>query len=390
MGPRRPFLLLAVAAAAILATSGCAKASRGSGAGGPSRRVGVALELSGTVRRPLSELAFSELERQVAQRGGRLVDGREGETASGRVPGLDARCLYTKLAGRDGAQILRSLAEEGRDLVVAVGPSFSSSLSEVARDFPRVRFAIIGAGLGGMPAAPNASSYSFDGAQGSFLLGALAGYMVSGEDRPGVAKPKLGFIGGADTPAVHACQAGFQAGAAYAAPALRRPGSLLALYCGRYAAAFDDPEVARAIALSQLKKGARVLFLAAGASGRGAAQAAFEAGALAMDYSEDTLSEETLSEDKATGSVSAAIAPRSDVAMASLIGELFASGTVSAGAKALSAKDGALDVAVAGAKREVLAAYLPLVEQARERIASGEIEVPGDDASAAEFISALK
>ena len=87
---------------------------------------------------------------------------------------------------------------------------------------------------------------------------------------------------------------GFQAGAAYALPALRKPGSLLAQYCGRYAAAFDDPAVARAIADSQYKKGARILFHAAGASGRGlfdAARAAVFLHGRAGDQAADEKSE---------------------------------------------------------------------------------------------------
>ncbi len=378
---------LAVLLAVLLAgggfaavAAGCSKDPAGVGRG-PSRRIGLALERAAVAGRfALGDLAYAGLERQVRERGGRIYDLAEGQEPKGRAAGLDARCLASALEGRDGDQLLRVLAEEGRDLIVGVGPSFSGPLARVAKDYPRTRFALIGADAGALPEAPNLASLSFDDAQGAFLIGALAGYMVSGKDMPGAPKPKLGFIGGADTDATEAYQSGFQAGAAYAAPALRKPGALLAQYCGRYAAAFDDPAVARAIADSQYKKGARILFHAAGASGRGLFEAARAAGALAMGSGGDPVG----------GPVVASMREGADVAMSRLIEELFSTGTVKAGARTLGLKDGAVDFAIDAALRDSLASILPRVEEARARIASGEIAVPSDGEAAARFIKSLK
>jgi basic membrane protein A len=371
--------ILLVAALFGLALVGC---SRGKGAigGAPSRRVALALEARPETGGTSScDLAYAALEDQVRRRGGSLVEGAEAQAPRLRGPGLDARCLYSRLDGRDAEQLLRVLAEEGRDLVVAVGATLSGGLARVALEYPRVRFAYIAPSLGpagGLPdGAANLTIVRFDGAQAAFLVGALAGYMVSNEK-----KPRLGFIGGADASPVHAFQAGFQAGAAYAAPELRKGGGFLAQYCGRYDAAFSDPEIAHAIADSQFKKGAHIVFHAAGASGRGLFEAARGSGRLAMGSGTD----------RAVDPVIAVATERADVALSALIEELFSSGTVKGGVRVLGIKDEAVGYELSESRGDELAPFARRLEELRARVVSGEISVPSDGEALARFIKGLK
>jgi basic membrane protein A and related proteins len=371
-------LATAILATAILATAlvsaGCSRPPSRAAAAGPSRRIGIVLEgASGDSRGSAGELAAAALERLVRERGGRLSEGPE--EGRGRPAGLDALVLHSRLEGRDDEQLLRFLAGEGRDLVIAVGPRFLGSLARVARDFPRLRFAVIGAGDGGRAAAPNVTAIAFDEAQAAFMVGAFAGLMVGGESAA-----KLGFIGGMEGAATRSCQAGFQAGAAWASPGLRRPGFLLAQNCGRTEAAFSDPAAAQAIAVSQFRKGASIVFHAAGASGRGLFAAASAAGRLAIGSGGDRLSE----------CVVAATRDRADVAIALLVDELFATGTVRPGLRLIGLKEGAVGYDVDDTRKATLVAFLPRLEEARGKILSGEIQVPGDEESAARFVKALK
>jgi basic membrane protein A len=317
--------------------------------------------------------ARAALERQVLERGGRLSEGPE--EGRGRVAGLDVLVLHSRLEGKDDEQILRFLAGEGRDLVIAVGPRFLGSASRAARDFPGLRFAVIGVRDRDLPAMPNLASVRFDEAQSAFMVGVLAGLMVAGES-----KARLGFIGGMDSSTTRSCQAGFQAGAAWAVPALRAPGLLLSQYCGRTEAALSDPAAAQAIAASQFKRGAAIVFHEAGASGKGLFAAARAAGRLAIGSGGDRLGD----------CVAATTRERIDVAVAILVDELFATGTVRGGSRLVGLKEGAVGYDSDDSRKATLVAFLPRLEEARGKIQSGEIQVPGDEESAARFIKGLK
>jgi basic membrane protein A and related proteins len=340
---------------------------------GPSRTLGAAFLASGAAGGALCESVRAGLERAVRERGGRITE--DAPAPSPAVAGIDLHFLSSKLDGRDDEQILRALAEEGRDAVIATGGRFASVLPRVARDFPRVRFVLIGAPRDFRDASANAAYLAFDDAQGAFLAGALAAYMLSGAP-----KAKLGFVGGTDEPGGRAYQAGFQAGAAYAAPAFRRGGAFLAQFCGRQSGAAFDQATAEAIAASQYKKGAAIVFHAAGAAGQGVYAAARKAGALAMGSGGDLPG----------GEVVAATVEKGEIAVALIVDELFASGSVKSGARLLGVKEGAVDCALGQGAKEGPAAYPARLGALRELIASGSLRVPYDDASEADFLGSLR
>jgi basic membrane protein A and related proteins len=321
----------------------------------------------------------------VRTRGGRIVEEvsyNDASSIDASIPGpssgglaLDVRVLSSRLEGRDDEQILRFLAAEGRDLVIAVGARFVPALARVARDYPRVRFALIGAPRGYRDSSANAAYLAFDDAQGAFLAGALAARMASSS----APKPKLGFVGGADDQAGRSYLAGFSAGAAFAFPAFRRQGALLAQFCGRVEGAYSDPAAAETIAASQFKKGAAIVFHAAGASGQGVYSAARKAGLAAMGSGGD----------RPGGIVAAATVERGDRALALLVEELFASGGVKAGFRLLGLKEDVVACVLDMGAKDGPAAFAASLDALRERIVSGEIRVPFDEASGAEFLKSL-
>jgi basic membrane protein A and related proteins len=334
--------------------------------------VGAAFLGIGSRRGNLGDSVRSGLELASRERGGRIVE--DAPATASPVGGLDLHCLSSKLEGMDDEQILRVLAGEGRDLVIATGARFAPALVRVARDFPGVRFALVGAPRGLRDVPANAAYLCFDDSEAAFLAGALAARLVGAKPRP-----KLGFVGGADDQGNRAYQAGFQAGAAYVLPAFRRQGAFITQNCGNSEGAYSDSATAEAIAASQYRKGAAIVFQAAGASGQGVYAAARKAGALAMGSGGDAPG----------GVVAAASIERGDAAVALLLGELFASGTVKAGSRLLGLKEEGVGLVYDLSAKDGPAAYAAGIDALRERIVSGSLSVPFDEASEAEFLKSL-
>ena len=157
---------------------------------------------------------------------------------------------------------LRNLAEIGCDLVIGVGSLFTDAITIVADEFPDTKFAIID---GFIPDKPNLVSLLFKEHEGSFLVGMIAG-MRAIED----SKDIVGFVGGMDIPLIHKFEAGYRAGIHYVFPEC----TILSDYAGDTPEAFADPAKGKELALAQYDNGAWVIYHASGLTGAGV----FEAG----------------------------------------------------------------------------------------------------------------
>jgi basic membrane protein A len=157
---------------------------------------------------------------------------------------------------------LRNLAEIGCDLVIGVGFLFTDAITIVADEFPDTKFAIID---GFIPDKLNVVSLLFKEHEGSFLVGMIAG-MRAIEDGENI----VGFIGGMDIPLIHKFEAGYRAGIHYVFPEC----TILSDYAGDTPEAFADPAKGKELALAQYDDGAWVIYHASGLTGAGV----FEAG----------------------------------------------------------------------------------------------------------------
>ncbi len=167
-------------------------------------------------------------------------------------------------AQREQAQ--RRMAERGANPIVGIGFAQGSSLEKVAKEFPKVQFAIIDSVIN----LPNVESIVFKEQEGSFLVGMMAA-MAS---KTG----KVGFVGGMDIPLIRRFQCGFEQGAKYANP----KAEVSANMTGTTPTAWNDPAKGAELAKSQFAKGVDVIFAAAGGTGVGVYQAAKDAGKLAI------------------------------------------------------------------------------------------------------------
>ncbi len=163
-------------------------------------------------------------------------------------------------------QAIRRMAERGANPIIGIGFGQASSIEKVAKEFPKLNFAIIDM----VVKLPNVESVVFREHEGSFLVGAMAA-MAS---KTG----KVGFVGGMDIPLIRRFQCGYEQGAKFANPKIE----VFANMTGTTGAAWNDPVRGGELAKAQFSKGADVVFAAAGGTGMGVYQAAKDGGKLAI------------------------------------------------------------------------------------------------------------
>jgi len=163
-------------------------------------------------------------------------------------------------------QAARRMAERGADPIVGIGFSQGSAIEKTAKDFPKLKFAIIDS----VVTLPNVQSIIFKEHEGSFLVGMMAA-MAS---KTG----KVGFVGGMDIPLIRKFACGFEQGAKYANPKAQVTTNMT----GTTPAAWNDPARGGELAKAQFAGGVDVIFAAAGGTGNGVYQAAKDGGKLAI------------------------------------------------------------------------------------------------------------
>jgi len=163
-------------------------------------------------------------------------------------------------------QAKRRMAERGADPIVGIGFSQGTSLEKVAKDFPKIKFAIIDSVVN----LPNVQSIVFKEHEGSFLVGMMAALASK--------SGKVGFIGGMDIPLIRKFACGYEQGAKFANPKAQVTTNMT----GTTPAAWNDPARGSELAKAQFAGGVDVVFAAAGGTGIGVYQSAKDAGKLAI------------------------------------------------------------------------------------------------------------
>src|SRR5579884_593892 len=162
--------------------------------------------------------------------------------------------------------LLRAFAERDFDLIIGIGFAQKEAVKKVASQFPERHFAIVDSQVD----LPNVRSLLFEEHEGSYLIGAIAA-MTS---KTG----KIGFVGGMDIPLIRRFEMGYEAGAKKINPDI----SITANYVGVTSEAWNNPPKGKELAMSQYDSGVDIIFIAAGASGLGAMDAAEERKKLAI------------------------------------------------------------------------------------------------------------
>lgn len=262
-----------------------------------------------------------------------------------------------------GEKELRRLAQNKTDLVIAMGYYFTEMLPQVAKEYPETKFVLIDNNLPNLKSEGNLTCVTFKDQEGAFLAGAAAAL----KSRSG----KIGFVGGAEIPAVQNFAVGYTAGARYINPKLE----VLSTYVAAGTEGFNDPEKGRALALDQIKNGADVIFQAAGASGLGVLKAAAAQKILAIGV--DTDQSYALPEAEREY-VLTSILKGVDTAVYDAV-KLRLDNKLTGGTIVLGMQDGVETYAENDINRNLLAGIKPRLEEIKAKIVGGEIKVPASE-----------
>lgn len=244
-------------------------------------------------------------------------------------------------------QAIRRMAERGASPIIGIGFGQASSIEKVAKEFPKLQFAIIDMVVD----LPNVQSVVFKEQEGSFLVGTIAA-MAS---KTG----KVGFVGGMDIPLIRKFECGYKQGALFANPKAEVIGNMT----GTTGAAWNDPARGGELAKAQFSQGVDVVFAAAGGTGIGVYQAAKDSSKLAIgvDSNQNHLH---------PGTMLTSMLKRVDIAVYNV-----AKGH-KAGMTVLGLKEGGVDYAVDANNAKLITPEIKKkVEAAKADIISGKIKV---------------
>lgn len=247
---------------------------------------------------------------------------------------------------------LTTFANQGFDLVFAVGFAMEQDLKDVAPQFPGIKFAIAD---GNAPDLPNCAALQFKEEQGCFLVGFLAASMTKTKT--------IGFVGGMQIPLIEKFEAGYKAGAKTADPNVK----VIASYTNEW----EDINKGSTQADQQIGSGADIIFHAAGKCGLGVIQAIKEKGAgyyaIGVDRDQD---------DEAPGRVLTSMVKRLDVAVYDTI-QRTKDGKFEPGVHLYDVKSGGIGLSeMKYTKKDVPAETLAKLDKITKMIADGSIAPP--------------
>jgi basic membrane protein A len=244
---RRALLLITL----LAALAGCGGGSNeGAGtttaAAASAIKVGLVTDIGQLNDRGFNQLAYQGLKHAQRELG---VKGRvlQSATASEYVPNMT------------------TLARQGYDLIVGVGFAQGDAVDSVALQFPKTRFLIIDVDQASLKHQPkNVDGLLFREQEVGYLAGYLAGLQSKREGGKNV----IGSVGGMKEPPVDRFIAGYRAGAKASDPGVQ--------LLNGYSQDWDDQAKCKELALNQIQAGAQVVFQVAGGCGLGALDAARE------------------------------------------------------------------------------------------------------------------
>lgn len=338
----------AAAAAGVLALTACDSAAEegGGGEGGDEEsaselQVGLAYDVGGRGDRSFNDSAYRGLERAAEELG---VETNDFEPSDGEAESAKEDRLAT-------------MAEEGYDVVIAVGFAYDGAVRAVAPEYPDVHFAIVDSEIADVD---NVTSLVFAEEQASFLAGAAAA-LTTEEDH-------VGFVGGVETPLIRKFEAGYAAGVEHVNEDITVEVDYLSQppdFSG-----FSDPAKGRETAQAQYDRGADVIYHAAGASGNGILESA-----VANDFTfigVDSDQYENAAEDQKPHVLTSAI-KQVDVAVFELI-SAATEGEVEGGVQRFELADGGVDYTTSN--EEAISPIQEQLDEIKQQIIDGEIEVP--------------
>ena len=271
-------LLVVLMTISVLALVGCKKEEKAAAAEEETmeaepRLVAMATDVGGLGDKSFNDGAWAGLQR-----------------AEDEMDNVEARVVESNQM-TDYVPNLSGLAEDGAEIVFAVGFLMAEAMVEVAGMNPETYFAGIDIELDPETAPDNALGILFKEQEAGYLAGVVAGLLT--KEYAGVSDKLnddnvVGMVLGMDIPPVERYQAGFYAGVKSVNPDCR----VLSVVTG----VFDDTAKGKEAAIAMIDQGADIIFQVAGLTGVGSINAAKEAGvaAIGVDVDQNNVAPETV------------------------------------------------------------------------------------------------
>jgi basic membrane protein A len=239
-----PWVVMAVAALSLALVSGASASKAKPASKAATYKVGLVTDIGGLNDRGFNHLAYVGLQQAQSKLG---IQGQvaESKSAADYIPNLS------------------NFAQQGYNLVIAVGFLMADAVDAVAVKFPNTKFAIIDYDASTLKDKPgNVQGILFKEQEAGYLAGYLSGLEVKAQHKKGV----FGSVGGIKIPPVDRYIAGYQAGVKKAFPGAK--------LLNGYSQDFVAQDKCKEVALNQIAQGAQVVFQVAGGCGLGVLDAA--------------------------------------------------------------------------------------------------------------------
>ena len=252
----------------------------------------------------------------------------------------------------DYAPNLETFADEEYDLIISIGYMLADATRTAAEQNPDIKFAIVDDATIDLP---NVTCLMFRAEQASYLAGYVAGKTTKTNN--------IGFVVGMTNETMNQFGYGYCAGAIDANPDITVQQF--------NANSFADSATGKTMANTAITNGADIVFQAAGATGLGVIEACQEAGVYAIGVDSDQSS-------IAPSTVLTSAMKRVDNAVYNAVEELM-DGSLEGGVQSFDLAAGGVDIAPT---QDLIAPeVISAVDEVKEKIVSGGIEVPADKES---------
>lgn len=275
----------------------------------------------------------------------------EGMERAGKDFGVTVNYLESS-TDADYAPNLETFADEEYDLIISIGYMLADATRTAAEANPDIKFAIVDDATIDLP---NVTCLMFRAEQASYLAGYVAGKTTKTNN--------IGYVAGMANETMNQFGYGYCAGALDANPDVKIQQF--------NANSFGDAATGKTMANTAITNGADVIFHAAAATGLGVIEACHEAGiyAIGVDSDQSSISPDT---------VLTSAMKRVDNAVYDTI-ESMVNGTLESSIHTYDLAEGGVDIAPS--KDLIADDVVAEVEEVKEKIVNGEIEVPADKES---------
>lgn len=297
------------------------------------KTIGVVYSMGGRGDKGFNDLAYVGAQRAAADFGLKVLDIEPGQSSNVEPS-------------------IRALVDQGVELVVVVGFTSAEFVENVARDYPKARFALIDGDVD----SPNVACLKFKEHEGSFLVGAVAGLTTKSNI--------VGFVGGMESDLIRKFEVGYKEGVMYVNPKAK----VLSGYIGVTPEAFRDPAKAKELALAQYAQGADIVFHASGPSGQGV----IDAGKQVKKY---VIGVDTNQNWQAPGIVLTSMLKHVENAVYDVVKSVV-EGRFTGGVKLYGLRENGVGIAIDDYNKSLLPqSTIDRVEQLKKDIVSGKIKV---------------